>query len=433
MSLFQVYNAEDVAVVASDDRACLETHDGWKPVEGRYPKFVVADSHIIGAVGRNDLSAKFMNGMANMIRGEKLSLDTTAGVTPYMLSRMWEKRATGLSPAADKLHAAVVGYDHAKGRIRSRVFLSDNGFREIDVTANPHNKFFSLGAFQGCDEVAQQRLTEKLAALGSKNGPAWIASELQQSIEQLASRYSAIGKPAYFAAVDKNGLVGLPSKYALPPSQFIGPKDARAIATAGRFFVGSITTPSAGGVNTVGNGDGGSGSVSSGSTNSSIMSEANVESVGTGVVTNPNNAVDGDMTTYATLTVTGNGANGNTAGLEMSNAAGLVQKSGTMTLQILAAIQSNSLNGNVGNACFYMDYSTKAAYGGDTPVAGTPCFPLNVSGAQHTFPLQTFTVTLPVPVNPGAVTLGIYANANADSTSGSLVARIYDVRVVSLQ
>jgi len=115
-----------------------------------------------------------------------------------------------------------------------------------------------------------------------------------------------------------------------------------ALNGAGRFFVGSITTPVAGGVDTVGNDDGGSGA-QSGMVTVLPMSVATVSTIGNGSVANPNNAIDGDQSTYASLTVSGDG-NQNVAQLTLSAPAGVLRRPITVNVMVILEFVSNSLS-----------------------------------------------------------------------------------------
>ena len=122
-----------------------------------------------------------------------------------------------------------------------------------------------------------------------------------------------------------------------------------AIVGTSRYFVGSIFTPTSGAPETFGNNDGGSGA-QVGMLNSltmSIISPGSSEpaTAGTGTLTNLEYAIDGDFTTYAAFTITGNGGF-NYAGSWFAGPPGLTLAYQSVTLYVTLAIPTNTLSGS---------------------------------------------------------------------------------------
>jgi hypothetical protein len=441
MSLVYSFFRQNLAIVASDDLVSVEHEGKHVALAEKSPKFQVLDSRsapiVLAAVGRADLSDKLFAGCPRMIADHGLNISRLVEAMPHILRPLYERRPVSkISAERDGIQAAVVGFDVKERRMRAFVFIADS-FEPIEVSADPNNCFFALGWLEEPD-AELQRFSAYLARHGERMGPRWVARALAARINQNSATWPGqVGQASYFVALDHRGIVPLADDLPRPTVDAMTATAANAIhAMAGinRFFLGSITTPAAGAPPTTGNDDGGTGS-QMGWTNSALMTETTVPTlIGTGsAVSNAGNAIDGDLTSYATLTVVGNSTNGNSARLFLSGPPGLIQKGTTMTLQILASVLTNTLNGNVANACFFIDYATDGTAGGTVNIPATNVYPTNVAGQPHTLALAYYTASIAIGVNPGNVTLGLYAAANADSTSGTMTARVYDARLIATQ
>jgi hypothetical protein len=119
---------------------------------------------------------------------------------------------------------------------------------------------------------------------------------------------------------------------------------ATALLGAGRFFVGSIVTPKAGAPDTIGSNDSGVGA-QGGNTLGLAFSSHSTQVLGNGAVANPLNARDGDFSTFAALTVTGNSGT-NQAFLNLLNPPYLFYPTAkTITLYVKRKV-TNTLNGS---------------------------------------------------------------------------------------
>lgn len=116
-----------------------------------------------------------------------------------------------------------------------------------------------------------------------------------------------------------------------------------ALFAAGRFFVGSIVTPKAGAIDTIGNNDGGSGA-QSGGVAALTMGSASTNVSAPNTVSNANNSFDGDETTFSKQNITF-GA-GSFANMTLQGLPGYTNKRYiSAVLKILWSLPTNSLNG----------------------------------------------------------------------------------------
>jgi hypothetical protein len=119
-----------------------------------------------------------------------------------------------------------------------------------------------------------------------------------------------------------------------------------AINGSGRFFVGSIVTPAATAPNTTGNGDGGVGA-QYGSASVFLFGAQTNSSTGTGfAVSNPQNAIDGNLTTFATLANGSGGGAGNST-IIVSAASPTSAPWQSLTLNVLTALSVPVTGDNV--------------------------------------------------------------------------------------
>ncbi len=184
-----------------------------------------------------------------------------------------------------------------------------------------------------------------------------------------------------------------------------------------RYFVGSILTPISGGISTVGNNDGGSG-VQNGMLNILWMTPTpDTGASGTCVITDKSNAFDGDNTTFAKITGTGDGGT-SVANFNGIGPSGLTRRYSSLKVRVLWSMPSNTVAG--GTVC-----------GGFTLfVGGTPpsfTYTLATFAVGTTYPLTISEVDIPNPsVSPASIELTTIF-LNATNTSGSAELRIYEM------
>jgi hypothetical protein len=198
-----------------------------------------------------------------------------------------------------------------------------------------------------------------------------------------------------------------------------------ALIGENRFFVGSIQTPRAAAPDTIGNSDGGSG-VQLGQLNIFSMSVSTTTGTsGSGSITNIANALDGDLTTFATVAATFTGTGGS-AHLFLSGPPGITRRFSSVTLKIRARCLTNNTLAN-GNGVFNLWWGTGGVGGGFSVIAASQV------ASPNTFALQTFSVTLPAGVNISQVAVLAQATVVSGSTSGSTSADIFEAWIEALE
>jgi hypothetical protein len=181
-----------------------------------------------------------------------------------------------------------------------------------------------------------------------------------------------------------------------------------AINGSGRFYVGSILTPIAGAPDTVGFGDGGVGAQNGGAT--IYLGGATANTIGSGgSITNPQNAIDGNLTTSATVTDTL---------ASPGTAATSLTISGISPLQILT------------QATLYVRSSVTVSSG--TPTA-TVAYSLNggtsftnIYSTSSNRALQTDSVALPIGQNLALVQIKATAQTQNSGGTSSTTVNFYE-------
>jgi hypothetical protein len=193
-----------------------------------------------------------------------------------------------------------------------------------------------------------------------------------------------------------------------------------AFAGTNRFFVGSIQTPRAGGPDTIGNGDGGSGA-QIGQLNSLSMSiqGAGTGTVGNGTLSSPFNALDGDLTTAATLQVTGNSGS-NSAELTLQGVPGINRRYIQALLKVRFDLSTNTLNG----LPYTLTSPFQITYDDGKNSIGGVFVTVNTNGT--TLPIQTLSAVLPTGINLSQIHVSIICAALSSSTTGTLIAHVYE-------
>ena len=192
----------------------------------------------------------------------------------------------------------------------------------------------------------------------------------------------------------------------------------------GRFFVGSIITPAAGASDTVGNNDGGVGAQSGGTAvylgnltaSSTVGSDASI--------TNASSAIDGNLATYATVSITSSGtAQSPTASLLITGFQGQqILAVGTLYIRSSASLTlTGSPTGTVG-----------VKYSLDGGANWTTLYTLNTNGSHHT--LANDSISLPIGQNVGLIQIKVMESSLMGSSDGvAAVCNIYEswVQVVN--
>ena len=469
MSLLICYHDRKRCVIACDDLSVISDEAGVKQaLPERVPKFKIVESAssqqklIIGGVGRHDLLSRLMHGTSRMVTERGVGLLELSAILPHFARKAFaERRAIRISQKDDKIDLALIGYDHVGLRIRSFVWRAEDDFKTIETTSDLSNRIFALGAFDVSDETAMHDLTQHM--VGAKHRHAnWIAAELRDAVNEVSHRWpEAVGRGSFYAGIDSMGLIPLANEFVAPPEEVLqraassraSRNDIRAsedfgtpyygptlcagrlfigrILTAGRLFLGSIRTPQgAGAPPSYGSNDGGTGAQTGGVDALRLVLASGTGSAGNGNVSSPNSAIDGDFTTYCTLTVTAN-SQPNVAELQLSGMPGLDQHVADLTLAIALAVVTNNLSpaSNVSWAAPIPQYTT-IYIAWDTGINTTLHLVENLVPA-NTQAYTTLQVPLPVGVNLGSVRVIIIAATGSNQNSGSAVVRVYDARVLS--
>lgn len=204
-----------------------------------------------------------------------------------------------------------------------------------------------------------------------------------------------------------------------------------AIQGAGRFFLGSIMTPVAGGPDTVGNNDGGVGA-QYGSTavflfgaTANTGTNAVVGGVLTGIATvnTPQNAIDGSLATFAELAINNKSTVAAEATLTLSAASPTSAPWSSLTLYVLSAVPVNTVNpgGSTASVSYFPNGSVGAG-------GGVTIFAVS-NGATR--PLTMDAIALPVNTNLALINIlaDVFRN---NGTNQTVKLDIYGAWIVGL-
>jgi hypothetical protein len=197
-----------------------------------------------------------------------------------------------------------------------------------------------------------------------------------------------------------------------------------AIQGSGRFFVGSITTPAATGPTATGNNDGGVGA-QAGQTSVFLFGATAITQSGANNpgVANPQNAIDGNLTTFAKLSVTFTSSEAESTTLTLSGASPTSAPWTSLTLNVRSSVPTNTTGTGTGNITFSIGYSLD---GGST---FTTIY--SVLGPT-TRALTTDSIALPVTQNLALVRVqALMSRPTLNGNTGQQ--NIYEAWVVGLQ
>jgi hypothetical protein len=448
MSLLLVYHDARRAVVCTDDRAVRFENGEAIAMPDRVPKFIACGALIFAALGMSDVCKRLSDGTRRMLADHpELGVEQLSLILPPGLQRAWERRVqdpnTPLS--YDNLESAIIGYDREARRMRSFVFTAGDGFKPVETTADPYNRIFALGAYDVTDKPILERLTQRMH-VADRNGLPWIAAQLRSSLHELHEKYPVpVGEPSFFAALDARGLTDLPVEFPLPPAQVEVASAAAhymtwikhlattnkqdAFSGTSRFFVGSVTTPSAGAPDTTGNNDGGTGA-QYGELRKYFFSYATFQSIapgGNGVVGNQGNLIDGNLADSASYTVTGNGSAANVAQSSLNQVALPVStRPSSITAKILYDVSTNTLNGTVGPSRFNIDITYIPAGGGAAVHNNVVIITAGTTQAKT-------VASVSIPVGASSIGFNITAQTLSADTAGQLVAHCYEFWVEAVE
>jgi len=443
MSFLSLYFNRDCIVCASDDLVSIEQNGKRIPLEERSPKFQTIQTPggpvLLGCVGRSDCCRQLVTGTRRMVADLGTTLDgLREGFSAEILKAVYEKRPTSsLPPECDAFQVMLAGYDAAEQRMRVFAYVLDNGdFKEIELTANPSNCVGCFGWAIETDFADLDRFSDYVGRNAPKHDLTWVAQRLADQTNKIKNKYpNAVGKASYFAALVPAGVFVLPQQFPPAPEVSLQPVAANAENAAGavgrffvgtyhkiesaiesalngsaRMFVGSITTPPAGGQPTIGNNDGGAGNQVGevkthffGSWKTPIVFNAagattQTGATGTGSVSNGQNAIDGSDTTFATIST---GTSG-TAELDLTTVAGVSSRYSKATLYVLYDIPQND-----GSAFVDIQYNQGSSFLGDLVSRNDTCG-LTTASIDLPFGLNLATVSVRAVASSPNITLRIY-------------------------
>lgn len=191
-----------------------------------------------------------------------------------------------------------------------------------------------------------------------------------------------------------------------------------AILGENRFFVGSIATPKATAPDTSGNGDGGSGAQIGQVVRLQMGSYTPGTTSGTGAITSPEQAFDGDFTTSARLQVPS--VPGQISALYAAP-PGITTRFKSLVVNFDYQIVTNSTNGSGGITFNVRNFITLASYGS-----------FNFSEGAGPVGRTTTTVSVPFGVNPAQLQL-VIAIQTIGASSGSIDVKVFEVWIEGVE
>jgi hypothetical protein len=435
VSLAIFYHDKDRALVVSDDRAIDFDSDG-KPVPRpeRCPKFIFLPNDVIfAALGPSKASANFRVIADSIVRFNKgVGLADLADALPRIFPGQWAKRThdPNMPAASNCAETALIGFDNHQKRMRAFQFVSYEGFRAHEVPAGDDcPSVLALGCYGKEDWPRLQQWAREMH-IGRTKDLCWIASRSADYIRGFHQQNPIrIGEPSFYGALDRNGRVRLPAEFPPPPEAAVPIPAAQHLVTQTkevamdgmtRFFIGSIVTPRQGGADTVGDNDGGAGAQVGSLIILRPIANGTSGTFGNGSVVNPTNCYDGTDTDYTTLSLSGNSGS-NAAVLALSGFPAIGNFPVT-TVEIDWAVPTNNLNSS-SQPVFWIQVGVQGQFGTFVTIPGTS---LNAGQTQSRI---TSSFTLPTGQGLGTVEVLIEAAISTGTTSGTLTAQIFDVRV----
>ena len=199
-----------------------------------------------------------------------------------------------------------------------------------------------------------------------------------------------------------------------------------ALEELGNEFIGSITTPRQGAADTIGNNDGGAGG------QYGMLSILNMEltpqaNVAFGTFGNPQNAVDNDQTTFATLTANVPGAGATQTALQVVSPPGLIQATQSATLKVKVSLPTNSASPSAPS--FYallVQYGLQGVTPNTNGVILNPTTLVSIPLNGTTLAPTIYSVALPKGQNLASIVVQVNVETANTQTSGQVVANFYE-------
>lgn len=199
-----------------------------------------------------------------------------------------------------------------------------------------------------------------------------------------------------------------------------------ALNGAGRFFVGSITTPRAGGSDTTGNNDGGSGA-QLGMVNVFGFQVTGSSASGGATISNSGNIVDGSDSSFCDLTInTGIGSN---CFVLLGNASSVQRAFSSLKVKIAVQITQNNAapNGTTSNSFFDVLYPDGVGGLASQRVLG----PLVYNAGVVAF--QVLEAVIPPTTNLSQIQVTLQNAVSSNITSGGIVLRVFGAWIEGIE
>jgi hypothetical protein len=217
MSLFFCYHDPVMAVVASDDRSCVEQNGKVIVMPERVPKFFVLTGGdrrpmILSGLGRGDLVNHVQTAVAEIVREQKFIFTDIARMMPSFLQKVFANRRPAPGLPNDNLLLTLIGFNSTENCMWVIAWWSGYNFAPM-----PLPPFFAFGVIDASDNDSLQELQDSIIEKRPNHDATWIASEFQKKMLLLSQKHrERIGAPSYFAAIDLHGIVELPKEFPLP-------------------------------------------------------------------------------------------------------------------------------------------------------------------------------------------------------------------------
>lgn len=229
----------------------------------------------------------------------------------------------------------------------------------------------------------------------------------------------------YYVYFDDPSFVAIPS-----PIYAASTTKTDALNAGGRLYVGSVLTPVSGGADNPGNGDGGAGAQIGQTVIGRFASQTN-NVIGNGSVVNPNNAIDGNGATFATLGATGNSANNEATLIAKNPPASLNLGWSSLEVGFTFSVPTNAVAGDPNGVV--LEFSVSTDGGGSFGVGYTLYEPGSPHTPNGTQTLQTVFIPLSPSVNLNNVQARVDVLTDGTQTSGAISVQVNEIFLQGVQ
>ena len=404
----------------------------------------------LGALNSGTMLDADLNALLCYVDGELISYETATLTGPYNYDITYLRR--GVFNSVDGAHAigsnflffdnSVEGWNYDVGFIGTTVYFKFTSFNQAgqieeslaDVPAYPYTITGSGIGLLTPAHASYRPLSNPLTGHDLGGGLAEILvapfsmrvpgmTDIPFGAGTLTTTDTSaniVNSTLYYVYFDDPGFIPLTA-----PAYKATLVKEDAMDAAGRFFIGSIFTPQAGGTDTSGNNDGGGGA-QMGMLNILNMSLVQPNQPGTitgnASLTDPLNALDSDETTFTLLDLGAPSGIGNVVEYQVGGPPGITRKYTQVRLAVLYEVIANSVV--PGPSLFIVD----CAYGFQGPNFSWP-FSLFTFGAGGGAVTKQWAYSPPFPVGTNLSQVSVIftlQNRFPVSTSGTATLRVYD-------